>query len=123
MTSEQFIKRIRIAVHDPAIEGSVSWLEKPPGRRPSGVLVDLSHWYSRLLPEDRDRVRRTIELAVRKAVFGMLTVLDGDRSIREAGEPLGLLELRYKVDEQSVLLNDPAAAPLHDLFMEQVPLP
>jgi hypothetical protein len=123
MTSKEFIKRICIVVHDSAIKGAISWLEKPSGRRPSKTMIDLSMWYNKLSPEDAEQIRRTIELAVGHAVFGMLAVLDGERSIREASEPLGRFELHYKVGEQSVLLNDPTTMPLHDLFVEQVPLP
>jgi hypothetical protein len=123
MTSEEFIKRIQVAVYDSAIKGTLSLLEKPPGRCPSPCLVKLSQWFNQLSPEDREHIRGIIQMTAGDAVFGMLVVLDGDRSIREASEPLGLLELRYKVGEQSMLLNDPAGAPLHDLFVEQVPLP
>lgn len=123
MTSEEFVKRIQVAVYDSTINGTLVLLEKPPGRRPSPGLVKLSQWFNQLSPEDKDQVRRVIQMAAGDAVFGMLVVLDGERSIREANEPLGLLELRYKMGEESILLNDPAAAPLHDLFAEQVPPP
>lgn len=123
MMAEDFIKRVQMAVYDSTIQGALSLLEKPPGRRPSPGLVRLSQWFNRLSPEDREHVRGVIQMAAGDAVFGMLTVLDGERSIREAGEPLGVLELRYRAGEQSILLNDPAAPPLHDLFAEQVPPP
>jgi hypothetical protein len=84
--------------------------------------VALSEWFTQLPREDEERVRATIQLAAGQAVFGMLAVLDGVRSIAEAGEA-GSLELRYTRQAESVLLNDPAAVPLHDLFVEQVPPP
>ena len=121
MTSEEFVKRIQIAVYASTIKGSLSLLENPSGRRPSHVVVELSQWYNRLVHEDKEHVRAIIQLAVGNAVFGMLTVLDGDRSIREAGEPLGLLELRFKTDDKSILLNDPEGEPLHDIFGNLVP--
>ena len=121
MTSEEFVKRIQIAVYESAIRVSLSLLEKPPGRRPSQALVELSQWRNRLSPEDKEHVRATIELAVGNAVFGMLTVLDGEASIREAEEEVGSLELRFNTEGQSVLLNDPDGEPLHDIFGALVP--
>jgi hypothetical protein len=56
-----------------------------------------------------------------QAVFGMLTVLDGVKAIREAGEETGTLELRYITQGRSILINDPTGEFLHDLFGEQVP--
>jgi hypothetical protein len=123
MTNEEFIERIRKAVYEPVVDGSVEMLQRPPGRRPSPTLTELSQWFNRLLPEDREHVHRVIQMVARAAVFEMCAVLDGVTAIRESNEPLGLLELRYKMGEESFLLNDPATAPLHDLFAEQVPLP
>jgi hypothetical protein len=121
MTSEEFVRRIRLAVYEPAIEGCLSLLEKPPGRRPAESIVALSQWYNQLPPDDKERVRATIQMGVGKAVFGMLTVLDGVRAIREAGEETGTLELRYITGGRSILINDPTGEFLHDLFNEQVP--
>jgi len=120
MTSAQFIRCVRMAVYDSAVEGVLSLLEKPPGRRPSQVHVALSQWFTQLSPDDKARVGKIIELSAGQAVFGMLTVLDGVTSIREGGEK-GILELRDKTEGLSVLLNDPAGEPLHDLFAELVP--
>jgi hypothetical protein len=123
MTNEEFISRIRKAVYEPAVKGSLTILEHPPGRRPSRALVELSQWFNRLSPEDKEGVRGTIQLAARAAVFGMLAVLDGVTAIREAGEEAGTLELRHSAGGQWVVLNDPGAEPLHDLFAGEVPPP
>ena len=123
MTNREFIRRIRKAVYEPAVEGSLAILEQPPGRRPCAALLELSQWFNQLLPEDKERVRGTMQLAARAAVFEMLAVLDGVTAIREAGEEAGLLELRYSAGGRSILLNDPTAEPLHDLFAGQVPPP
>lgn len=120
MTSAEFVDRIKRAVYSPALEGTLSLLVSPPGRRPSSALVELSQWFNRLPADDQERVRQTIQLGVRGAVFGMLTTLDGARSILEPGET-GSLELRYESDEGSVLLNDPTGEALHDLFADFVP--
>lgn len=121
MTSEQFVERIHRAVYVSSIEGVISLLRNPPGRQPSQSLLALSDWFNQLSSAEKDRIRVTVELAVRAAVFGMFTVLDGVTSIREVGEESGSLELRYIVGSASVLLNDPAREYLHDLFAEIVP--
>ena len=123
MTSEEFVKRIRLVVYDATVEGTVSLLEEPPGRCPSPGLVRLSQWFNRLSPEDKDYVRGIIEMAAGGAVFHMLTVLDGDLAILTAEEKHGSLELRYNTREQSVLLNAPTGEPLHDIFGGLVPPP
>ena len=123
MTNEQFITGIRKAVYEPTVDGIVSLLKKPPGRRASPNLVALSAWFNQLAPEDRERVRAAIQLAARQAVFGMLAVLDGVRSITETAGEAGSLELRSTNQSGTILLNDPAAVALHDLFAEQVSPP
>ena len=122
MTSEDFVQRIQITVYESAINGMVSLLQRVPGRRPSPTMVQQSEWFNRLKPEDQEHVRTVIQFAVRKAVFGMLTVLDGDRSIRKPDESLGTLELRYNAEGQSILLNDPNGEPLHDIFSGKLPM-
>lgn len=120
MRREEFIERVRRGVYDSSIDGIISLLVKPPGRKPSRVLTELSDWYNQLSHVDKVRVRTTIQLAVRDTVFGMLAVLDGDRTVNESGET-GILTLNYAHDRVSILLNDPTKEPLHDLFAAQVP--
>jgi hypothetical protein len=121
MNSEEFVKRIQAVVYHPSIQECLSLLEKPPGRRPSAALVELSGWYRQLSSDDKQQVRAIIQLAVRAAVFEMLTVLDGVTSIKEAGEKTGTLELRYITEDESVLLNGPSGEFLHDLFAQRIP--
>lgn len=121
MTNEEFVKRVQIAVYEASIKGCLSLLEKPPGRRSSGVLLELSQWFKKLSHDDKKRVEMTIKFAVRAGVFGMLTVLDGVTSIWESEEEMGTLELRYNTKEKSILLNNTTGEFLHDLFAEQVP--
>lgn len=121
MTSTDLIERLRIAVYDTAIEGTLSLLEKPPGRRPSPALVDLSDWIAQLSPNDKEQIRAIVTLAVRDTVFDLLAVLDGTIAICKNEEEPGHLELRYTIGEHSVVLNDPNGEPLHDVFAQQVP--
>jgi hypothetical protein len=118
MNKEEFVKRIEKVVHESVVEGTLVLLQKPPGRRPSAALVELSQWFNQLSADDREHVRATIHLAVRDAVFEMLTVLDGVTSIREPGEEVGTLELWYGTKGESTLLNGPTGEFLHDLFAE-----
>ena len=122
MKSEEFTQRVRKAVYEPSVQSTLGVLQKPPGRKPSESLVALSQWFNQLPDDERKRVEGVIQLATRQAVFGMLTVLDGVRSINEADEE-GRLELHYIDAGQPTLLNDPEAVPMHDLFAEQVPPP
>jgi hypothetical protein len=96
MTSEEFVGRIQVAVYDSSVEGCVLTLEDPPGRRPSTALVGLSQWFTALSSKEKARVRATIQLAVRSAIFGMLTVLDGVTSIRTDEEEVPTLEFWCK---------------------------
>jgi len=123
MTSEEFVRRIQMMIYRSSIDGNISYLEDPPGRRPDPIVIKLSQWFKKLSSEDKEYLRAIIQMAVGDAVFGMLVILDGDRTIREAGEPLGKLELRYNVENQSILLNDPKGDPLHDIFRDLAPFP
>jgi hypothetical protein len=122
MNSAEFVCRIKQAVYEATIEGLVSLLEQPPGRRPNEKLADFSRWFNALSPSDREKLLGVIQLAARMAVFEMLSVLDGTTAIREANEAPGVLELQYRDRDQRVLLNSPSEKPLHDVFAEQVPL-
>jgi hypothetical protein len=121
MTSDEFIRRIRMVVYDSMVRGTIALLEKPPGRRPHQGLVRLSQWFNQLSPEDKDYVEKTIQLSVRDAIFQFLTVLDGVVAFREADEEPGSFELWYKTPEESVLLNGPRGEFLHDIFAAEVP--
>ncbi len=121
MTKEEFIKRIRIVVYDASVEGIPSLVEKPPGRRPHEGLIRLSQWFNQLSPQDKECVRGVIQLGVHAGVFGMLTVLDGVRPVRDVGEDVGTFELRYTTPQESVLLNPATGEFLHDLFNAEVP--
>ena len=118
MTPEEFITKIRQVVFEPAINGTMSLIEKPPGRRPSEDLVALSKWFLQLSDTDKKMLQSAIALAAHGATFGMLAVLDGVRQIDDTPQK-GTLELSYIKDGQSVLLNDPNFEHLHDLFNQQ----
>lgn len=117
MKQEEFVDRVRTHVRDAAVEGVLSLLQRPPGRRPAAELADLGAWYAQLAPEDRDRVRRLLVLAGDQLVFGMFAVLDGSRIIETHEGPKGHFDLRH-VDPsgaETVLVGD-GASMLHELL-------
>jgi hypothetical protein len=118
MTPEEFIINIRQVVFDSAVNGTLSVIQKAPGRKPSENLVVLSQWFMQLSDAEKEIFRSAIALAAHQATFGMLAVLDGSRQIDD-GPAQGTLELRYLKNGRNVLLNGPDSAPLHDLFNQQ----
>jgi hypothetical protein len=122
MTQEEFIAGIRRAVYESAIKGTLSIIQKPPGRRPSDHLVNLSNWVAGLSDTNKIHLEAIVELAARQAVFGMLAVLDGVRRV-EGEEMDGSFELWFKKGEEEILLNAPNGEYLHDLFNQQISQP
>jgi hypothetical protein len=114
MTPEEFVHILKIAVRDTSIDGTISSLERPPGRRPPQEMSIRSEWYSSLGDEDRRMVAQVIAEAADSAVFGFLCVLDGVR-LYEGFDGRGRFELSH-VDQRVVLLNPPDGIMLHDLY-------
>jgi len=112
VNSEDFVEALRRHVGDAAIEDTIANLKQPPGRRVLPVERARSDWYNALSPEDTKHVNSVIATAVHEALFGLLAVLDGARTIDDGG---GRFELAYLAD-QRVVLNDPQAIGLHDLL-------
>ena len=118
MKPEDFVRQIKRRVFDAAVRDTLSLLESPPGREPSQELVDLSKWYGSLPDADKEQVVKTIQTAADLAVFGMLAVLDGARTIfDDAGQ--GRFELYYRLGDASTLLNSPSDEYLHDRFVDE----
>src|SRR5260221_293432 len=104
MTPEEFIVKIRQVVYESAINGTLSLIRKPPGRRPPENLAVLSRWFIQLSDADKKIFGDAVALAAHQATFGMLAVLDGVRQVDD-GPTKGTLELRYISNGQNVLLN------------------
>jgi hypothetical protein len=114
MDSQKFVDSLRVAVRDGAALEVMNVLQRPPGRRPTEDLQDRSRWYNSL-DEDQKRILSSIVLdAADRAVFGLLCVIDGVRSIENEREK-GRLELRH-LKKGEVLLNPPHGPMLHDLW-------
>jgi len=115
MTPQYFTTKIRQVVYEPAINETLSLIQKPPGRKPLENLVALSQWFATLSDTDKRNLEKAIAVAVHQATFGMLAVIDGVRQIEDSPSK-GILELHYKKDGQDVLLNATNSEYLHDLF-------
>lgn len=121
MTPQEFITKIRQVVCQSAITGTLAIIRKPPGRKPPENLVLLSQWFEKLSDTDKKNLEKVVAIATHQTTFGLLAVIDGVRQIEDT--PLkGTLELHYKKDAKSVLLNTPNSEYLHNLFNQQMPL-
>lgn len=115
MNSEEFIDAIKLAVRDSAVTGTLSLLQKPPGRTPRQDLLEMSEWFNSLSNEDKSMLARVLRLNADGAVFGFLAVLDGERIIEDSPEK-GEFELFYVGKKEKVRLNGPGQDMLHEIF-------
>lgn len=112
MNNQEFIEAIKLHVLEAAVEDTISNLKSPPGRKIQPQEQAISDWYKGLTQEKIKYVNNTVAKAVHEAIFGLLAVLDGVRTIDDG---MGRFELTY-VTEQRILLNDPQTISLHDLL-------
>jgi hypothetical protein len=120
MTPTEFVDAIRNVVLASAVKGTVSVLERPPGRRPREELVRASAWFHSLSESDKAMLRTALEIAAHGAVFGLFSVLDGVRAV-EDGEEKGSFRLTHVRGDKETVINSPDGISLHDLLnMERV---
>ena len=81
MQPDEFIEAVYLAVYRTTIDGVLRLLAAPAGRRPDQDLVDLSAWYNSLDDHSREKIAGIVRLTSDQAVFGMLSSLDGARSL------------------------------------------
>jgi hypothetical protein len=117
MDSRQFVDIIRVVVRDSAVSDTLTFLQKPTGRRPDQERLKGSGWYNSLDKDQQGIVANIIKDAVDRAVFGLLCVLDGVRAV-EDGPIKGHFELRY-VKTNVTVLNAPDGEMLHDIYNGQ----
>jgi hypothetical protein len=115
MTAEEFISIIHQFVYMSAVSGTLSLLEKPPGRKPPKNVVTVSKWFAGLSENDKEMLRLAMAMAAHHATFGVLAVLDGVQVIEDS-RVKGTLELYYVKGDERTLLNAPKGEFLHDLF-------
>lgn len=112
MNSHDFVEALKRYVRDAAVEDTIAKLKSPPGRRVSPQERTRSDWYNGLSDEEAAHVNSVIATSGHEALFGLLAVLDGARTIDDGG---GRFELAYIADRR-VPLNDTQAIGLHDLW-------
>jgi len=118
MTPEEFVRNVKLAVFDPAVEGTLRNLRQPPGRQPADALVKASRWFNALPARDQQYVRWTLRVAAYSAVFGLLSALDGARTIDNAHGEICLTYIGP--DGLTVRLNQPEVEELHALWTNEV---
>lgn len=115
MNQKYFVEITKKIVAEQAVQDIIENLKCPPGKNPSKESSELSLFYNELTDEEKQKLREIIEQAAETTLFGMLCVLDGVRAI-ESGEDKGSLELWFRKDNSTMLLNDPDEDFLHDLI-------
>jgi hypothetical protein len=115
MTAQEFVRALQIRIGEGSIQAIRENLERPPGRKPSPILVEDSEWFRALEINDRSKVLRLVARGVDSALFGFLCVLDGVASI-EDGPVKGVLKLFYSKGNENTLLNNPNDELLHDVY-------
>ena len=116
MNAREFVSAIRTVVMTAAVTDTISIAEKPPGRRPTADLTELSAWYNALADSDRAMVKRMLTIAARNAVFGLFAVLDGARKVDPLARPDDYFELRHVHEASDDVLSGPKGEPLHELL-------
>ncbi len=121
MNRDHFVEALKTETSDSAVHGTMAWLSKPAGGAPARVKVELSTWFNRLSDADRQRIEQIVRESAELAVFNVLSLLDGMSFIDE-GEQKGVLELFYRRENERILLNDPDAEYLHDVYNSKLTL-
>lgn len=98
-------------------KGMKEILDKPPGRRPREIDIQLSELNSSLDEHAKSNVDMIIEQSVYFSVFQFLGVLDGVVAIEHRDK--GALKLFYQRGANKILLNDSNEIDLHDLTTAQ----
>ncbi len=115
MTAEDFVATLKANASEAAVQDVLAILRKPPGKRPAPSAVELAAWFSGLTDTDKNYLERLMRMTAEAAVFGVLAIIDGVRSIEGMGEK-GEFELCFKKRDGRLLLNGGDAGFLHDLF-------
>lgn len=115
MNSEQFVAALVEHVHEPAIDGVISQLRSPSGRKPPAKTLQLSQWYAQLSEQDQLNLRAVVARSVHSALFGALCAIDGVRALRDGatGHEIQLLSVEQGRVER---LNRPEDESLHDIY-------
>jgi hypothetical protein len=118
MNSQEFVVALKVVACENASKGVMEALRNPPGRKPDPALSSISRWFNSLLPDDRNMVKNTVELATQQAVYNVLLVIDGLLAVSPPGQGVRL-ELLAKAGRDCKVLNDPAKELLSHFFKEK----
>jgi len=81
LDAQEFVDLVDHEVGCAAIDGVLSQLEQPAGRRPPEHLVRLSKWFNSLDETGKMLVREVVAETASASLFGFYCVLDGSRAI------------------------------------------
>jgi hypothetical protein len=115
LDSEYFVETIVSCVRDTAVEDTVSVMEEPPGRKPRKKDLELSEWYNKQSIRDKEMIKKALYEAVDSSLFGLFAVIDGVRTIEEAGHK-GDFKLYFEKDAEKKLINERSKEYLHDIY-------
>lgn len=114
MTPSAFVKALEIECADAAVDDCINLLNAPPGRTPAQSLVSLSAWYRGLDPADQSNVAAALAIAADAALFGVLCVIDGVRTIED--QPIKSEFRLTATCNGSTSIISPGPEDLHDLL-------
>jgi len=114
MTSEEFVRAVKVQASDAAVHGTVALLKRPPGRRPREKDLLLSEWYKRISEPDQRMVQQALKEAAELAVFEFFCVIDGVTVIEDAPQK-GELEVYFVKGAERTRVNRPESEELHNL--------
>jgi hypothetical protein len=115
MNQNEFVDSLRNEARDAAASDVLDLVKKPPGRRPSANLLELSKWYHSLNDTEKNCLEAFAKLVSHHAVFGVLAILDRVRAIEGMGEG-DRLELRFVHGNEVTFLTTQNGPMLHDLL-------
>ena len=115
MNTDEFVEAIRKVVVEPMANTTVGLLCRPPGRKPSAELVELSKWFAELSDDDQIMIERLLAMVARDSVFEVFAVLDGAMKVDPSWAPGDHFELRHVHGGQVDVISGPETA-LHELL-------
>ena len=114
MKPAEFVQSLKLTCSDGAVHDCVNMFIAPPGRKPSGDLVQISEWFNALPENDRGMVVRVMRETADATLFGVLCVIDGVRAIEGEGEKSQFTLIASRAGIESPI--SPSETYLHDLL-------
>jgi hypothetical protein len=115
MSPEEFVRALRVVAVDNLARSLPEYLEHPSGRRPPQQIQDLSTWFNRLTPDDRERLVQVVRLTADRAAGTVLMAIDGLVAV-EASEAKGGFRLHHVRNGEDRILNEANGEALSALF-------